>query len=121
MQSEEEWENLLRHHEPPHDPDDRFTESMWLLLNAARRNATYQPLYPGLSVFMLTVSQYGDFFDPRRNVEWFPMITAIERHYGVVPYPERGPNLLLTPDPDEAVTFAADLILKRIRELDGDG
>lgn len=105
----EAWMELLEANRPQAAGDDQSSPSLWLLLQAARREPLLSAMYPWISMQQLSVSA-SDSWE-----EWghepLPAMFARPDSYEVVGRSDRGDRVAFeTADPAEAVALAARLV-----------
>ncbi|MFF2792881.1 DUF6193 family natural product biosynthesis protein [Streptomyces sp. NPDC058049] len=104
---DEAWAKMLEAGRPPHE--NNWDEAFWPLLEAASHNELFRSMYPWRSLNHLYPSEFDDMRDRH---EPFPSIAAAPGKYSVMEHPVTSGILLFeTPDPAEAVSFAAEKIL----------
>ncbi|MFD5619887.1 hypothetical protein [Streptomyces yangpuensis] len=109
---EEAWMETLEASRPPHEND--WDAAFWPLLEAASQNELFRSMYPWRSLNQFYPSEFDDMRDRH---EPFPSIAAGPGWYSVMAHPVTSGILLFeTTDPTEAVTFAAEKILRIMRE-----
>ncbi|MGW0856227.1 SUKH-3 domain-containing protein [Streptomyces sp. NPDC002690] len=108
----EAWAEILEANRPPSAADEQSSPSLWLLLQAARREPLLSAMYPWISMRQLSLSA-SDSWEEGGH-EPLPAMFAGPRTYSVVGRSDRGERVAFeTDDPVEAIAFASRLIRER--------